>query len=192
MVELPVWGWVVGVIGVIAAGIGLGYLIIFLFWKIERYFNPPAPPPVIKEVPVEEPPVPCEPEEPVAQEEEPPVEVVEEVTEEEIAPVMLASMSDEEKRFVKFTMVLHARFNHPFKGLRTIACWDIGLEDGDISRDTEGNELTFRVIGSAGEEKPPRYYLVDESGTTTISVVAGKKYLKQQANLDVDKIKLPG
>ena len=189
MVELPVWGWVVAVIGVIAAGVGLGYLIIFLFWKIERYFNPPAPPVIMEEpVPVTS----CEPEVTAVQEEEPPVEVEEEVTEEEIAPVMLASMSDEEKRFVKFTMVLHARFNHPFKGLRTIACWDIGLEDGDISRDTEGNELTFRVIGSAGEEKSPRYYLVDESGTMTISVVAGKKYIKQQTNLDVDKIRLPG
>ncbi len=61
--QFPIWVWVVSVVGVIAAGIGLGYLIIYLFWRIERYFSPKVavPKKVEPEIKVEEPvPVPSE------------------------------------------------------------------------------------------------------------------------------------
>ncbi len=38
--QFPIWIWVVSVVGVIAAGIGLGYFFIYLFWRIDRYFSP--------------------------------------------------------------------------------------------------------------------------------------------------------
>ena len=60
---IPIWVWVVSVVGVIAAGIGLGYLIIYLFWRIERYFFPEiaVPKKIEPEIKVEEPvPVPSE------------------------------------------------------------------------------------------------------------------------------------
>ena len=63
MTQFPVWVWVVSVVGVIATGIGLGYLIIYLFWRIERYFSPKVavPKKIGPETKVEEPvPVPSE------------------------------------------------------------------------------------------------------------------------------------
>ena len=63
MTQFPIWVWVVSVVGVIATGIGLGYLIIYLFWRIERYFSPKVavPKKVKPEIKVEEPvPVPSE------------------------------------------------------------------------------------------------------------------------------------
>ncbi len=61
--QFPIWIWAVSVVGVIAAGIGLGYLIIYLFWRIERYFSPKAaiPKKVEPVIKVEEPaPIPSE------------------------------------------------------------------------------------------------------------------------------------
>jgi len=55
--QFPIWVWVVSVVGVIAAGIGLGYLLIYLFWRVERYFFPEVavPKKVEPEIKVEEP-----------------------------------------------------------------------------------------------------------------------------------------
>ena len=61
--QFPIWIWVVSVVGVIASGIGLGYLLIYLFWRIERYFFPEVavPKKAEPEIKVEEPvPVPFE------------------------------------------------------------------------------------------------------------------------------------
>jgi len=190
MMDLPVWLWVVSALGVIAVGIGLGYLIIFLFWQIEKMFAPPPPPkPVVQpeekvEEPEEEPeqaPEPCE---------EPVFETVEELTEEELVPVMLASMSDEERKYVKFTTVLHARFKQSFAGIKTIICWEIGLEEGDEVRDANGNTLVFRVTPPE-EGRSARYFLADEAGQAHITVISGKEYIRQETQLDVDKIRLP-
>jgi len=61
--QFPIWIWVVSVVGVIASGIGLGYLLIYLFWRIERYFFPEVvvPKEVEPEIKVEKP-VPVTPE----------------------------------------------------------------------------------------------------------------------------------
>ncbi len=55
--QFPIWIWVVSVVGVIASGIGLGYLLIYLFWRIERYFFPEVvvPKKVEPEIKVEKP-----------------------------------------------------------------------------------------------------------------------------------------
>jgi len=57
MTQFPIWVWAVSVVGVIAAGIGLGYLLIYLFWRVERYFFPEVavPKKVEPEIKVEEP-----------------------------------------------------------------------------------------------------------------------------------------
>ena len=87
MVQLPIWVWAVSVVGVIAAGIGLGYLLIYLFWRAERYFFPEVAVP--KDI-------------------EPKIKVEEPVTqplpvEEEIVPIMTEAISSERNRLVKFT-----------------------------------------------------------------------------------------
>jgi hypothetical protein len=188
MTEFPVWVWVVGVIGTIAAGIGLGYLIIFLFWKIEKYFSPPPPAPVIvqPEVKEEEPPEePVEEPEPV---EEEIIEPMDQQIEEEVIPVMAEETTGEKGRSIKFATVLHSRFNHSFRNINTIVCWEVSLEDGEEVVDREGKSMKLQVVKPHTEAEKTRYLLIDESGQKTISVVHGKEYVKKETKVDIDRI----
>ncbi len=204
---MPVWGWILSALGTIATGIGLGYLIIFLFWKIEKVLGPlpvirkeiPQPAAAIappeettsEEIPVEaEPPV----EEEILVQEEIPVrkeDVPEEkeVSIEEATPVMNELHTGKDAKSIRFTTVLTKQFNHPFRTVSTIVCWDVAVENGDAVYDTEGQVRTFRAdIGQEGEAKK-RYCLVDEDLQNIISVVSGKNYIKQETTLDVDKMR---
>lgn len=177
MIQLPIWLWVVSVLGVIAAGIGLGYLIIFLFWKIEKHFRPqPVIPKYFKEeVKVEE---------SIKQ----PEPVKEPVLEKEMFPVMVEPISGEKNRLIKFTTILHHKFNHPFHEANTIVCWNIDLKNGDEIRDAEDKVMKLRVIEPQNESEHTRYILVDESGQQQISIIHGKDYVKRETNLDFDKM----
>jgi hypothetical protein len=201
MTELPVWVWIVSAIGVIAAGIGLAYLIIFLFWKIEKRFFPKAErnKEIIREPIVEEPEESLEPEEEIKIEEtfdqeqkveetvEQP-EVIEE--EEEIIPVIPEPAYGDKNRLIKFATTLRSDFKHPFNQADMIVCWDIGLANGAEVRDTEGTVMKLRVIEPGTATDSRRIFLVDESGQKTIPILTGKGYLKKEANLDVDNMKI--
>jgi len=169
--QFPIWIWVVSVVGVIAAGIGLGYFLIYLFWRIERYFFPEAvvPKKVEPEIKVEE-----------------PVSV-----EEEVVTIIKDAIPSGRNRLVKFTYILNSQFNHPFEKADTIVCWDLALENGDEVRDAEGKQMNLQVIKPKSEAERMRYILTDKSGHHTISVILGKEYLKQESNLDLDKMKIP-
>ena len=207
MTELPIWVWVVSGLGVIAAGIGLAYLIIFLFWKIEnRFFPKPerrrdifeewnleekeeeiSENNILEEVKVEE--TTEEPEEEPTPEREN-IEIAEEENKEEIAPVFIEPSYDESHRLIKFAITLRPRFNHSFQRANTIVCWDIGMENGTEVRDTEGNIMTLRIIEPRSEVESRRIFLVDESKQRAISVITVKEYLRREANLDIDKMKI--
>jgi hypothetical protein len=189
--QFPIWVWVVGTVGVITAGIGLGYLIIYLFWRIERYFTPKLA--ARKDIQLEEKiEKPAEEPEPVIEEKledesvEPPVQEVEE----ELTPVITGTIPSEQNRLVKFATVLNSKFNHPFTKANIIICWDIALEDGDEVWDAEGKQMNLRIIKPQSEIENQRYILMDETGQHTISIILGKEYLKRETKLDFDKIRM--
>lgn len=166
MTQFPVWVWVISAVGVIATGIGLGYLLIYLFWRAERYFFPEVavPKKIEPEIKVEE---------PVEQ----PVTIIKD------------AISSERNRLVKFTYILKSKFSHPFKKANIIVCWDIALKNGDEIQDALGEQMRLRVIKPKNEPERIRYTLVDKSGHRTIQIILGKEYLKQETNLDFDKMK---
>jgi len=197
MPELPIWVWVLWVLGVFAAGIGLGYLIIFLFWKIERYIFPYPEPPIRKNfkaaLKVKDPIPQPEPQEaPILEKET--VKIVNEEVKEEIAPVPDEPIrnektdSSEEIRLIKFATILRSRFNHPFREADRIICWDIALQNGDEVSDTEGKVMKLRVIEPQSKAERKQYILSDESGQQTISLIHGKDYIKKETTLDFDKL----
>ncbi len=205
---MPVWGWILSALGTIAAGIGLGYLIIFLFWKIEKILGPlpvirkEIPQPVAEvtlaeeeikeEVPVEEETVIIEEEIPVQEEIPVREEEVPEVKEEsmgEATPIMDELRTGKDAKSIKFATVLTKKFNHPFRTVTAIVCWDVAVENGDAIYDTEGQVRTFRVAVGQDGEAIQRYFLVDEDLQNVISVVSGKNYIKQETTLDVDKMR---
>ena len=51
--------------------------------------------------------------------------------------------------------------------------------------------MKLQVIKPKSEAERMRYILTDKSGYHTISVILGKAYLKQETNLDLDKMKIP-
>ena len=163
MIQLPIWLWIVSVLGVIAAGVGLAYLLIFLFWRIEKYFSP-AP----------------EPEEEKIIEEESPV-----IIDQKIEEIPFVG-----NRFIRFTDVLHSQFNHSFKTVTTIGCWDIALKHGEEVRDTKGNQMKLQVIKPENPTERTRYVLIDKTGHQVISVVLGREYIKQEMKFDLDKVKM--
>ena len=165
--QFPIWIWVVSVVGVIAAGIGLGYLLIYLFWRIERYFFPEAfvPKKVEPEIKVEEP-VPVE---------------------EEVVANIMDAIPSQRNRLVKFTYILNPKFNHPFEKADTIICWDVALKKGDEVRDAGGKRMKLQVTAPKGEPARVRYTLVDKSGHNTVSVISAKKFLERETKLDFDK-----
>jgi hypothetical protein len=161
--NLPIWLWIVSVLGVIAAGIGLAYLIIFLFWKIEKYFSP-LPEPKKEEVPQEDSP---------------------EIMEREIEEI--PSLGN---KFIRFADVLHSQFNHSFKTVTTIVCWDIALKHGEEVRDKDGNQMKLQVIQPKKSTERTRYLLVDKTGHQMISVVLGREYIKQETKLDLGMVNM--
>ena len=190
MVEFPIWVWAVAVLGVIAAGIGLGYLIIFLFWKIERYYESKAAisnyHPAEANIEAVKLPEPVED----LEIEKDSIEIMNEEVKEVIAPIMAESTPDEKNRLIKFTTTLHSKFHHLFQEANTIVCWDLALENGDEVRDTEDNIMEFQVIEPTNEAERKRYILFDNTGRRTISVIPGKDYLKRETNIDFDKMRM--
>lgn len=171
MIQLPIWVWVVSVLGVIAAGVGLGYLLIYLFWRVERFFYPS-----------------------VAVREEQPPEPKEEKLIEEESPVIIDQEFEEKlsggNRLIRFADVLHSQFNHSFKTVTTIVCWDLALKHGEEVRDTESNQMKLQVIKPKDTAERTRYLLVDKTGHQIISVVLGREYIKQETKLDLEKVKM--
>ena len=173
MPQLPIWLWVVSVVGVIATGIGLGYLLIYLFWRVEKFFFPEVASPknTEPEIKVEEPVIQPEP------------------VEEEIVPILKDAISSELNRLVKFTYILNSKFKHPFEKANTIVCWDLTLENGDEVRDILGNQMKLKVTKPTSEAERIRYTLTDKSGHHTISIISSKEYLERETKFDFDKVK---
>ena len=195
MTEYPIWVWVVGGLGTIAAGIGLGYLIIFLFWKIEKYFSSPVI--INEEIQLEQEPEedqeviigqPEVTEEPAGEEEN--IEIMEQKEEEEVRPVTTGVPPDEQNRMIKFATVLRSNFNFPFQKINRIVCWDTTLENGAEVRDSEGNIMTFQVIQPQSEDESTRYFLTDATGEPKITVINGKEYVSSETKIDFDKMKI--
>lgn len=163
MIQLPIWLWIVSVLGVIAAGVGLAYLLIYLFWRIEKYFSPTP-----------------EPEEEKIIKEDSPV-----IIEQEIEEKLPGG-----NRLIRFADVLHSQFNHSFKTVTTIVCWDLALKHGEEVWDAKGNQMKLQVIKPKNPTERTRYLLVDKTGHQIISVVLGREYIKQETKLDLDKVKM--
>jgi len=165
--QFPIWVWVVSIAGIIAAGVGLGYLLIYLFWRIERFFFPEVaiPRKVEPEIKVEEP-------VPVA---------------EEVVTIIKDAIPSGRNRLVKFTYILNSQFNHPFEKADTIICWDLALKNGDEVRDAEGKKMNLQTTRLKGEPERVRYTLADKSGQHTVSVIPAKEYLERETKFSFDK-----
>ena len=173
--EVSVWVWVAGVLGVIVVGIGLGYLIYYLFWGNGRYSSKLTGVGVkMKSI---------SPQIPVDKEiESGSAPVLEQLVEEDIEGVE-HEVSAEQTIPVRFAYTLDSKFNHPFERVGTIVCVNNALADGDEVRDTEDRAMKFCVIAPQGETDCTQYVLVEEGGQYRIPVIVLKAYVQEKVKL---------
>ena len=159
--QIAPWLWVIGIIGVIAIGVGLGQLIYYLFWKIEQYYTT---------------------EQELAQEAE---TASLETTEGEEAPLELLDETTKMPSFrsrnvVRFAHTLTTTFQHPFKGINTIVCWQNTLSEGEKVKDPEDNTMTLRVGMPKEAASKKQYFLIDKSKQHRINVLILPENLQKE------------
>jgi hypothetical protein len=197
--ELPIWGWILGVVGVIGAGIGLGYLIIWLFWKtLGSYFVPvrtqPQAPPVIElensgqaELAGQTEAFP-EPEDHTDLNLEKAEIMVEQMENEKPAETLPDVTPEVDRQSIKFAVNLKSGFQHSFKETGTIVCWNMDIHEGEAVRDKDG--LVLKLHCAQTETGSPVYTLQDEFGHAVVRVFSLKNYLKKETGLDIDRVGL--
>ena len=89
--------------------------------------------------------------------------------------------------YVEFKRLLTKDFNHSFKNLHSIVCWDINLKDikhndevTDISKETRQLE----IIPPVSAEDYTHYYLKGMKSSRNIEVFVLKIFLKEKLNIE--------
>lgn len=86
--------------------------------------------------------------------------------------------------YIEFKHTLQPAFNHLFKHLREIVCWETRVKDGDFVTDVGDNRRGMRIVpGSAKDKKRTRYYLEDPYLPLKIEVFVLKEYLAEELGM---------
>lgn len=88
--------------------------------------------------------------------------------------------------YVEFKNYLTKDFNHSFKNLHSIVCWDINLEvlgNGEEVTDIANQRRTLKIIPPADDRDYTRYYLDSMRSERKIEIFVLKYYLEQKFNI---------
>jgi len=89
--------------------------------------------------------------------------------------------------YVEFKNYLTKDFNHSFKNLHSIVCWDINLEvlgNGEEVTDIANQRRTLKIIPPADDRDYTRYYLDSMRSERKIEIFVLKYYLEQKFNIE--------
>ena len=88
--------------------------------------------------------------------------------------------------YVEFKNYLTKNFNHTFKNLHSIICWDISsnIKNGSELEDITGAKRTLKIVQPAEDGDYTRYYLDDLRNERKIEIFALKQYLKERFDID--------
>ncbi len=96
-----------------------------------------------------------------------------------------AKISDCEFWYVELKYVLSANdFNHSFKNLRWIVCWDFGkdIKDGtEIKSNVDSQERVFRIIKT--KENKNLYYLENDNSSIRIKILRLKEFIESDLDM---------
>jgi hypothetical protein len=87
-----------------------------------------------------------------------------------------------EYKFVEFKKVLETDFNHSFRHLASLVCWDCSLGDGTEVADINGEKRVLNITRPKkdGKGDHTRYMLTSATETHNIEVYVLKDYLKER------------
>lgn len=88
--------------------------------------------------------------------------------------------------YVEFKNYLKKEFNHSFKNLHSIICWDIDpkiIKHGDEVKDISQSTRVLKIVKPAYEGDRTRYYLDNIRSERKIEVFVLKQYLEEVAGI---------
>ena len=90
------------------------------------------------------------------------------------------------KRFVELKFELKRDFNHTFKKLAEIICWDTKLSNEDEVRDIAGAERTMKITPPEKETSNSytKYMLISNTESHNIEVIVLKDFLRERLGLE--------
>ena len=86
--------------------------------------------------------------------------------------------------FAEIKFELQRDFNHSFKKLATVICWDTKLSNEDEVNDLTGAKRTMKITPPREGVNYTKYMLVSDTEPHNIEVFVLKDYLKETLGLD--------
>ena len=86
--------------------------------------------------------------------------------------------------FVEMKYELKRDFDHSFKKLAAIICWDTSLANEDEVRDIAGAKRTMRITPSSNENSYTKYMLVSATEPHNIEVIVLKDFLRERFKVE--------
>jgi hypothetical protein len=82
--------------------------------------------------------------------------------------------------YVEFKHFLTGSFNHSFKNLHSVVCWDTELKHGETVEDVSKEERKLSVVAPADDKDYTRYFLDHPRSAHKIEVFVLRDYLPQR------------
>lgn len=86
--------------------------------------------------------------------------------------------------YVEFKYLLERNFNHSFKHLMNIICWDIKLTNNEEVEDISRTKRRLKIIPPVRVGDYTRYFLDDSRNGIKIEVFVLKTYLRERLNIN--------
>lgn len=86
--------------------------------------------------------------------------------------------------YVEFKHYLTSQFNHSFKHLYNIVCWDTTIKHNETIIDLGKNERKMQIIAPEDKDGYTKYFLDKPSSAHKIEVFVLKDFLKEKLNMD--------
>lgn len=96
----------------------------------------------------------------------------------------LLPLSRDNLFYVEFKYLLEKNFNHSFKHLMNIICWDILLSNNEEVEDISRAKRKLKIIPPENANDYTRYFLDDERKGIKIEIFVLKTYLKEKLGID--------
>ncbi|WP_438349209.1 ATP-binding protein [Paenibacillus sp. FA6] len=92
-------------------------------------------------------------------------------------------------RFVEFKNILKSNFNHSFKRLYGIVCWNLQIVHDEVVTDAFGHSRKLRCVPSSSESTFTQYFLEDERDPHRIEIIVLEEYLEERLGIQFKRVR---
>ncbi len=95
-----------------------------------------------------------------------------------------SEIGKESLRFVEFKKNLEREFDHSFRRLGGIICWDCNLRDDEQVKDIRSEVRRLKITKAKSKADYTKYMLVSDTEEHNIEVYVLKDFLKERCGLE--------